>query len=311
MKYYQKTLKEVSIGEIDEKDRSFLFSYPERSTFLLDSIKEYGLMDLPLLFPGERGYVIVSGEGRINALRKLSYDSFQALILPPTLNGEELLLIALESNLWRGLNLVEKALFIEKAELLFTEERIIHLLPKLGFSPHLKWYQFLKKILKLRTSYWDLIVKNELNPKIVENLCELSPYEQEEFLEIFYEIHPTFNEQREILETLMNLKQRENLPSLLTSELKKFLAEEDVNLRRQWFFSALEKIRFPSYYRKKEKIVKIKQIFLERGIKIEFSPYLEKKEITISISFKSLYDLKQNLNFIDKHGEEVFRIFED
>ncbi|MFN4196986.1 MAG: hypothetical protein ACK4FM_03150, partial [Caldimicrobium sp.] len=220
-------------------------------------------------------------------------------------------LIALEANLWRGLNLVEKALFIKKAEQLFSEERIIKILPKLGFSPHLKWYHFLKKILKLEKEYYDLLVKNELNPKIIEPLSELFSHEREEFLEVFYKIKPTFSEQREILETLLDLKKRENFSSLLTPELKRILEEEEINLRRKKFFEAIEKIRFPNYYRKKERIVKIKQNFLEKDIKINFSPYLENKEITLYISSKSFDDLRKKVTFIYDYGEELFRIFED
>ncbi|MFN3567618.1 MAG: ParB/RepB/Spo0J family partition protein [Caldimicrobium sp.] len=311
MKTYKKTLQEVKIEEIDFSERSYLFSYPERSSLLIESIKEYGLIDLPLLILGEKGYIIVSGEGRVNALKKLSYISFQALILPSTLSKAELLLIALEANLWRGLNLVEKAFFIEKAELFFPKETLINILPKLGFSPHIKWYYFLKNLLKLEKPYYDLLVKNELNPKMIELLSDLSGYEREEFLEIFHKIKPTFNEQREILETLLDLKRRENLSSLLTPELKKILEEKEINLRKKNFFEAIEKIRFPNYYRKKEQIVKIKQNFLEKDIRVDFSPYLEKKEITFYINSKNFDDLKKKVAFIDSYGKELFRIFED
>lgn len=308
---YKRKLAEIPIKEINLEERDFLFSFPERASLLIKSIKEIGLIEPPILISTERGYIVIAGEGRIKALIELGYSLSPALILLEPISPKNLLLIALESNLWRGLNLVEKAFFVAKAEAFYAREDMIKLLPKLGFTPHPKWYFFLKMITLLEDPFKVLLVKEELNPKIVEDLSALSPTEREEFLLVFNRLKPTFNEQREILETLLDLKKRENLLNLLPPELRNILEEEEeINICRKKFMNFLEKLKYPNYSIKKGKIKKIKETLAEKGIKIEYSPYLERKEIFLQIKCSNIEELKERIHLLERHGEEIFRIFE-
>ncbi len=306
----KRVFTEVSIEEINFEDRSFLFSYPERTPFIIESIKEIGLIEPPLLQKNQAGYSIVSGEGRIKALKELGYKSFPAQILDENLPKATLILLSLESNLGRGLNLVEKALFLEKAEPFYSKEKLIQLLPKLGFTPHIKWYYFLKSILCLEEPFRDLLIKGALNPKVVETLAGLSEEERKEFLFLFEKIEPTFSEQREFLETLLDHKKKTNLFSLLTEEMKKIMEIEDLNLRKKSFKELILKLKYPTYYSKKDQIDKIKHTLSKHYIKLDFSPFLEKKEVSIEIKCQTLEDLREKLNLLSEYGERIFRVFE-
>ncbi len=153
----------LNLSEIDISDRTFLFSYPEKTSFLLESIKKIGLIQPPLLYPSKEKYQIICGEGRIKALKSLNFSSIPSLIFSEPKNPKELLLISLESNLFRGLNLVEKSLFIKRALNFFSPEEILKdLLPKLGYSSHPKWFFFLEKIANLEENFKNLLILGKL-----------------------------------------------------------------------------------------------------------------------------------------------------
>lgn len=252
MKFYKGQLKEISIEEIDFENKSFYFSYPERAPFLKDSIRELGLIEPPLLTIKGNKYVIISGVGRIKALIELGVSSFPALILEEKIPEKILLLMALETNLKRGLNLLEKALFLERAKNLYPEREIINLLPKLDFAPHPKWVFFLNKVLALDEEFKNLLAKEELNPKVIEYISDLNPKEREEFLQILKKIKPTFSEQRDIIETLVDLKRRKGEASLVPQDLEVILKEENVTLRKAKFMEKLMEIKYPTFYKKKK-----------------------------------------------------------
>ncbi|MFN3921812.1 MAG: hypothetical protein ACK4K4_05385, partial [Caldimicrobium sp.] len=141
-------------------------------------------------------------------------------------------------------------------------------------------------------------------------LSELTQREREEFLLILEKIKPTFNEQREILETLLDFKRRENFSNLLPPELKNILEEEETNLRRKSFLNFMEKIKYPTYSVKREKIKKIRETLAERGIRLEYTPFLEKKEVFLQIKCRDLEELREKISLLERYGEGIFRIFE-
>lgn len=304
-------LKEIKIAEIDFTDKTFLFSYPERTPLLIESIKAIGVIEPPILYCNNKGYQIVSGEGRIKALKTLGVENFWGLIINEKKEPWELLYLSLESNRFRGLNLVEKALFLEKIEKFFQPEKIIEeILPKLDFTKHPSWYFFLKKVQALSAPYRELLVKERLNPKTIEIITELSQTEKEEYYQLLVSFHLTHSEQMETLEILRDLQKREQRQGLLPEQIKTLLGIEDPNLRKKAFKEILQTIKYPNFLAKKKLMEDIKKALQKEGIQIEFSPYLENKRIFINFDLKNFETLKKTFKTLEKYGEKIRTLFE-
>jgi len=304
-------LKEISLEEIDfEKTQKIAFSFPLNSLPFLEALKKGRPFYPPLLYPTERGYVIVDGKKRIEAFKTLNIMYFQALLFKEKLSEKELLLKAFFLNLPRGLNLVEKALFLEKAKAFFEPSYLLELLPELGFSKNPNWLFFLEKVLLLEEPFKLLLAEEKLNPKVVSLLSELSPKERQGYLLLLERLRLTFSEQKEVLEILLDYKKRSNSKELLPEELRTILEIEDLNKRREEAFSYLYKIKYPYYFTKLQELDRLRDFFFQRGIKFDLSPYLEKKEIFLQFKAQNLEELREKLNFLANYGEKIFSLFE-
>jgi len=87
-----KSYKEVPLASIDLLNRDYLHSYPERSSFLIESIREVGLLQPPLLLEKPYGLIIVCGEGRVKACLELEFEYLPCLILKDRYPDKDLFL---------------------------------------------------------------------------------------------------------------------------------------------------------------------------------------------------------------------------
>ncbi len=298
------------LDEIDLQDRTYLFSYPKRSVLLRESIASLGLLQPPIVFKEKNFYKIICGEGRILACKELDIREISVLVVK-NLSPKELLSLSLESNLFRNLNLVEKAEFIERALKIFSVDEILKFLPKLGFTSSFYWIDFLKKIFQLENPFKDLLIKNKLNPKIIENLSKLNSKERLEYLEIIQNLALTFSEQREVLENLLDYKKRKELPYLLPDELKEVFNEKDFNKRKREFFKILKFLTYPQYYSKFQKISSAIEKFKTKQININLSSYFEEKELEVYFKAFSFENLEEKINFIIENKEKLKKVFEE
>ncbi len=304
--------KVVSTKDLDLEDRTYLFSYPKRAEFLKESIAKIGLLQPPLLLweNSSQKYKIICGEGRILACNELKINEIPALITSDS-SPKRLLLISLESNLFRTLNLVEKAEFLKRALNFFSAEELLKILPKLNLNPSYHWIEFLKAIAELEKDFKNLIVEERLNPKIAGILSKLSSEERKEFLEILKKLNLSFSEQREVLEKLLDYKKRKDLPSILPDELKEIIQIEDFNKRKKEFMHTLKELYYPFYSSKLKKISPLVEKFREKQINLSFSPYFEKKELEIHFKGSSPEEIRNKLGFIEQNREVLKKIFDE
>lgn len=302
--------EKINLEEIDLEDRSFLFSFPRRDVFLLESIKNLGVLQPPIVALGQNNKLkIISGEGRIWACYHLNLYTIPCIVLE-NLKPKEMLLISLETNLFREINLVEKAEFLKKALPYFEESETLTLLSKLNLPLNYNYINFLLKINNLSIEFKKLLIKEQLNPCLVEFLEDLNEEEKKEFLEVLEKLRLTFSEQRFVTEKLLDYKKRVNLPSFLPEELREILKEEDFNKRKKKFLEKLEELYSPNFSEKKSLIKPWTEKLQKEGILIKFSPYFEKRDIEITFKFTTFEDYKNRLNFLQKNSETIKKILE-
>lgn len=300
----------VNLEEIDLEDRSFLFSFPRREILLLESIKNLGVLQPPIVALGQGDKLkIVSGEGRIWACHQLNLSTIPCIVLE-NLKPREMLLISLETNLFREINLVEKAEFLKKALPYFEESEILTLLSKLNLPLNYNYINFLLKINNLSNEFKNLLIKEQLNPYLIEFLEELNEEEKKEFLEVLEKLKLTFSEQRLVIEKLLDYKKRKNLPSLLPQELRDLLKEEDFNKRKRKFLEKLQELYSPNFSEKMGLIKPWAEKLQKEGVLIKFSPYFERRDIEITFKITTFEDYQNKLESLQRNFKTIRKILE-
>lgn len=304
------TCKTIDLSSVSTEDRSYLFSFPKRDIFLIESIKNWGLLQPPILYlPKEGAFQIICGEGRVLACKTIGFKEIKALVLK-NLSPKELLLISLESNLFRNLNLVEKAEFLNKAIPLFTLDEILILMKKINLPPNNIWLKILLEINKLDIEFKNLIINDKLNLHILQFFKFLNEIEKKEFLLVITRLNLSFSEQREVLEKLLDLKRRLRLTSLLPEELKDALNHEEFNQRRKTFFERLKELYYPNLSAKMMTLKPYIEKLQKKQINVKLSPYLEKKEIELIFKVKDSQEFSQKIEFLTQNEEVIKKILE-
>jgi ParB/RepB/Spo0J family partition protein len=127
-------MEQVSVESIDYHDRSFCISYPVLHDRLIESIKQFGILS-PLIVLGPAPFRLVTGFRRLEAARQLGLTEIPCFI--DDLGAPGALLLAIHDNIPRSLNLVEKALCVEKIiRVGIEQEQREAIMKTLGLQPH-------------------------------------------------------------------------------------------------------------------------------------------------------------------------------
>jgi len=305
-----KSYKEVPLASIDLLNRDYLHSYPERSSFLIESIREVGLLQPPLLLEKPSGLIIICGEGRVKACLELEFEYLPCIILKDRCPDKDLFFISLQSNLFRPLNLVEKAIFFNKVYHLLSEDEIPKTLKLLNLPVNQNTIQTLLVISKLNDDYKNLILNEKINPQILKYYEAFDEKSFLNLLNIGVKLSLSFSEQRELFELAYDLMRVDKLEEFL-EELSQILDLEDYNQRKKAYKEAFMKFRYPFYSQKWKRLKEIKSLFKAKGIEVQYVPYLEERDVEIRFKVERLEDLEKRINFLRNYGREIFSIFDE
>ncbi len=309
MKLFNFKFQKIPLNLIDLEKDSFRVTYPLENPLLIESFQKGGILIPPLIFMKNERVLIIDGVKRIWFLKKVKNKNLEikdvpCLVLEGDYREEELFFLFLELNSFRGFNLVEEAnifFYAEKRKILPEVESFF---AKLGKKITPKLIELWKAVPKLIPELKELLVKElnglSLNPSILPYLEDLSSENQKEFLDLMISLRLTFSEQRIVLERLKDLKKRFSLESLIPSELKDILLEENFNLRKKEFMEKLFALHSTDYYKSVSKIKELLSKVSQKGVNIELPPGLEKRELKVTLTLKDLSDLKEMQKFLEK-----------
>jgi len=304
-----KIYKEVPLSSINLQKTNYLHSYPERTSLLIKSIKEFGILQPPLLLDAEEGLIILCGEGRVKASLNLGLETIPCLVLKDRYPDKELHFISLHSNLFRPLNLIEKSIFFTKVYPYLTKEEIDKVLKILNLPIHQNIIKILFIINKLNDDYKKFILNEKLNPQILKYYDYFTEEDFFSLLNLCVNLSLSFSEQRELFELANDLKKLGKLEEFL-KEISGVLIFEDFNKRKRAYKEIFISFRFPFYSQKWEKVQEIKNFFSHKGIDVQYVPYLEEREVEIRLKTDSLEDFEECVNFLKDHGRKIFAVFE-
>ncbi|HOP85585.1 MAG TPA: ParB N-terminal domain-containing protein [Syntrophorhabdaceae bacterium] len=278
----QFNLKMVSIEEININDRSFCISYPDYNERLTASIKKIGIIQ-PLIVKNQSPFVVVSGFKRLKSAINLGMERVSCVIFDIT--DIEACIISINENLFREMNLVEKAHSINMAlNFGFSMEEIYDVMEQIGMGRHENIVRKMIKIANSEEMLKDYIVEHNVSLKNVDYLLWFEPEDRERIMNLTGKIHFTESLLREILQMLTLIKiKTDDLPY------------EELNaLNSPYEIKEMLKKRINPGIKKLEEEFKnlVRDFKLPNNVNIKIDPFFEKEYIDIMIKAKDTSELE-------------------
>jgi DNA-binding transcriptional MerR regulator len=270
-------MKTIDIDHININDRRFCISYPMYDNILLSSIKKVGIIQ-PVILLDTMPYVVITGFKRILSSVQAGFTKIPSVIV--NISEKDALLYAVHDNIKRGLNIVEKALGIERMlNTGFSLTEIHETMMLLSLDPYEKILERLAAVANMEDAFKTFITVKNLQMKQVEMLMHFNPEERSDIIDILTSIHTTESFIREILEMLNILKIKRGS---IDFNLLKNIGDA------QEFKKILKKLTNPILVSLEEELKQIKlRCALPPDIDIKVDPFFEKGYIDMVIRAKT------------------------
>jgi len=285
----------IQLDEVDWNDTSCLITYGPLPDKLTLSIQTVGLIQKPLLQRKRNGLLrIVCGSRRLAVCKHLGLEPLSCEVLSTSASLDTCLRMAIYDNVTqRDLNPVEKSLVLTKmAQHLDQAQLIQEFMPLLNLEPSTVLFSRYKKLLPLEESILDAIARGTLHERIGFVLSALEQGDRLAFLNLFAELPFSVSVQEELVETVVEIGQRDNLTP------KQVLDSEEVNdLRRahkrparqraQEIRKQLLATRAPRLAARKERFDReVGGLGLPVGVRLVPPPYFEGPRWSLECTFE-------------------------
>ncbi len=300
-------LSPLAINEIDFQDESYLLQptcSAEPAKELVASMKRVGILHPPLVDQAERGrYRIVSGRNRLLAARKLHFTSCECRVLPASFSPLETFTLLLEEKIaTQGLSLMEQAIFFKKTSAwLDLDEAARRFLPLLGYKAHPFQAQKIMRLNNLEEVIQDALHAGNLDAKVAWELEKLAFFDRMALFEIMMTLKLSVGNQKKI--TLISreiaVRQKTSIASFLAGDdCQSILNSTELNQPQKTahFMLWLQKKQFPRSSQAEQEFKDFcKTLHLPQGAALQHSPFFEKDEITLTLTFKNRDELLEKL----------------
>ena len=312
------TITTLNVNDIDFTDKSYIFTFEPLMSQMVQSIKNIGLINMPILAQksNKPSYRIISGLKRILALIHLRNTNFTAYVFPDE-NSQpniDLFLMNFYENLSiRVLNPVEKSIIINKLLFSFNipkKDVLNKYLPLMGLGSNNKVLDMYINLNKLEDNFKIAVVENFMSTEAAVQLLNYSKDERQAIYELCTQLKLGKNRQKEFVRLVNDISHIVNKPidevinqrliqRILTSE--KYTLSQKISKIREFF----RKMRFPIYSEAEEKFNKIsKELKLPPHIVLRHSPYFESDKYTMEINFKNKKEFQKSQKILIKIAEE-------
>ena len=299
---------QVPLSLIDSEDQTFRITTETGIDDILDSIKNVGLINSPILIKKQSKYIIICGFRRIAACRILGLLNVEAKI--PGTNADELDCVKFaitDNSFQRPLNLIEqsRALFMLsgffKDMISFADEASSLGLPQ---NPDL-----IKKIINI--CHLPLPIQNCVLSNIISlsMAVELGTFEKDigiTFVKIFNDLKLGLNKQRELITLINEISFRDNIPVMKVIQESGFQEilhndELDRTKKTEKIRYYLKKKRYPSITCAEQKFEElVKELKLGNGMKLIPPKNFEGNTFSIKLHFNNLKELQNHADTLKK-----------
>jgi hypothetical protein len=275
-------MEKIAIDRIDLDDRRFCVSYPLSDELLRASVQQYSILS-PCLLLDLPPLVVVTGFKRMEAARNLGLQEIPFLILQ---GGErEGLLTAINDNMMRGFNTVEKALCVDKMSSAgFSSDEIQAMMPLLGLQAHDKTLTLCQAVAASEEATKTFLLSHGITLNGAEQLFAFDADERVGIISLLSPHRLTVSHIREILQSLRLLTIREG--SLLLDALSGAANVEELRRRLKRRINPLMTLH-------EEEWAKIThEAGFPSGMEVRLDPFFEKEEVHVCLKASSEEDVK-------------------
>lgn len=304
----------IHLREIDPGNERFRITTRRLGDDLDLSLRRIGLLAAPLLLPAARGFAIVSGFRRVEACRRLGWQTIPARVLSDRTPAYDCALKAVaENSLQRPLNLIETSRALAVLELHAPGGNIA---PEdaaaIGLPAHAGLTARLKLLCRMPQEVQEAVLEEAVSFAMAGELGGMPAVQAAAFARLFRRLKTSLNKQREIVTLVAEIAAREGIdpgavlgdPALLGVQI----AEElDRNEQTRRIRRRLRQRRYPALFAAEEAFQALRQR-LKLGENLQLSPPrdFEGTRFTLTLSFESLEEigrLRVKLDELARHPD--------
>ncbi len=294
------------IEDIDVSPGPFCMSFGFNLGPLINSIKNVGMINPPLLIKDKRGgYTVIAGYRRVMALKAMGYEKTPCLLLPESrISSLECLLLSLYDNLAiRRFNEVEKAMALSRLTSVFPQEEVLEkYMPLLDLPRHQKTLQFYVK-LENELDYEPKLslASGQISFKTAGKLLEIEPEGRSRVFHWILNLRLNINQQIQFIDYIVDLSHmnRMSVSDFLEEyPLEDIFPQGDMNRpqRAKAILRFLRGMRLPTVVSAEEGFRKdVLRLRLPEGVRITASPYFESPYYRLEILFKKGKELREKI----------------
>ncbi len=299
----------VPFDRIDTEDTLFKISTGSASAELVESIKQIGLLNPPILIGYEKGYRIVSGFKRISACRQAGASGLVVRLLDPAAAIERCVQIAIVDNTsQRSLNLVEQAHAVELLSSVYADATQLAGAANLaGLSINPDMAGKLKRLAQMDPLLKSGVLDGSIALPVAIQLQAMNDAAAVQAVgSLLRELGLSLNRQREMMEWIISICRRDDMApaQLLTADgIVDLRRNKDLDRRQkgQHIRDYLKKRRYPTILRYERRLAAIvKNLKLAHGTCLIAPQHFESPTYSLKFEFKNNSELLAKLDEFEK-----------
>ncbi len=292
----------IPLSKIDFDDETFIVGSIGDISPLINSIREVGLINLPILREKGEKYRIVCGRKRLHACRKLMLsEALSKVYESDEISDEECLNLVFHENRERFGDMEKAELVLKFKELCdLTESEITQrVLPYIGIPPSLKSLKKYMRLAGLEREIKDAFYSQRITIEQAGILSELeSPARVEILRRVLLRFRLNTNETREAVREVQEIGLRDKMG--IDETLNKILSRIGLtDLKGDSFRHEIKLMRYPALSKAEGEFrVCLNGLNLPKEITIHHPPFFEGNYIEIRIRAESADRLSQILSYL-------------
>lgn len=312
----------LSVSDIRFKDETYRITTAICDQTLVDSIRQIGLINPPILFRGKTAYTIISGFRRIAACRKLKIRRIKVKVLAPeTTNLDRAKLAIADNAAQRSFNLVETSRALNLLSGSFVDlEGMAETARTLGLPENPEIMARIMIISRLPRIIQNSILEDRISMKMAIELGHYEPSVGALLMKVITELGLNRNKQKEVITNLVEIAARESIsiPQVLaSSDIRSILTDAKLdNIQKtRKLRTCLRRKRYPHLFQAEEMFKRnLKQLHLGPKITLTPSEYFEGTSFKLNLVFDNEAELKQRIRTIiqlpeNPHFKALLNIF--
>ena len=293
-------VSKVPLDDINLDDHAFRITTNQDKASLLESIRQFGLIQPPAVWRNATGLIVVSGFRRIRACRKLGLQAISARLVANDLRPLDCLRMAIaENSTQRSLNLVEVARAIKRVRFYCPHgHQMAEELARLGLPTSRPMIHKLDRLGGLPSDLQAAVVDGTIGLNTALEVGSLEREDQLAVQALFSLLQLSVGKQKEILGMTRDIagRDKKTIAEVLHADEVRAIVKDDQmdrNRKTTMIRGYLKKTRYPHLSAfEKQYHETVNALKLGPHMRIDPPAYFEGTTFTLSLRFANRRDLE-------------------